>query len=116
MENNYTKILPHLFAACSLIEEQVKKLDKVEESMLVSDILELDGIKDILKKLFQTANFLQMSSAKNQITESARYISIYYGLLYIVRPSITRLVGAYVNPNIKANVIPAEYQQVVIMH
>lgn len=116
MENGYTKILPHLFAACALINSQINKLDTTEDTLLCSDLIELDSVKSTLKELQKTANYLQLSVAKCQLQESARLISIFYGLLFMIRPSITRLVATYVNPHIRGNTPEFQATDAVIMH
>ncbi len=93
----YANILPHLFAACSLIEVQLNKLEDKTAEISIADLSEIEGVKSAQKKLLQAANNLQLSIAKKDVVESGRLISVFYGLLYIVRPSITRLIEEYSN-------------------
>lgn len=116
MLTEYTKVLPHLFAACSLIEVQIKKLNELEDKLTISDLDEFNGVISTHKKLLQAANHLQLTIAKSDLKESARLISVFYGLLYIVRPSITRLVEQYSNNLPCAIMVKAINHEQVTMH
>ena len=113
---NYSELLPHLFASCSLIETQIKKLEDVSSKISTPDVIEFEGVIAAHKKLSQTANFLQLSIAKNDTAEIKRYISIFYGLLYMTRPSLTRLVSQYLSLSPCAVLVKASNQSEVIMH
>jgi hypothetical protein len=113
---DYAKILPHLFAACSLIDVQIKKLDEQEDKLLIADLVEINSVKSTHKKLLQTANHLQLTVAKNNVLESVRLLSVFYGLLYIIRPSITRLIEHYTNNLPCAILVKAIEKDQAIMH
>jgi hypothetical protein len=93
----YSELIPHLFSSCILIETQIKKLEEISSKFSRADLIEFQGVIDSHKKLKSTANLLQMTVAKKDIKETIKLISIFYGLLFISRPSVTRLVDEHLS-------------------
>lgn len=90
---NYQHLLPHVFSALSLLEVQYNtcKESSSKNDLLPGEKIELKNCEKIIAEMKKTANLFQLSNAKNFTLESHRLIQIFYGLLWIVRPSVLRL-------------------------
>ena len=88
----YNKYLPHLYGALNIMNSQLNEWDKnFESSLLPSEKSEMKTVREIASKMKKTVNFFQLESAKGNTKESVRLIQIFYGLLWMVRPSIEML-------------------------
>lgn len=93
---NIDNLLPHIFSTLSLIECQADELQETifTEKLLPAELIELRDLENGIKRLRQTANFIQLANAKNDILESHRLMQIFYGVLWIVRPSLQKMLDA----------------------
>jgi hypothetical protein len=100
---NFQDLVPHLIASLSLIEAQVNEWDKeqIDNSLLPSERDELKSVRSIVLEMRKTINLFQLAIAKGHSFESERQIKIFYGLLWMCRPSIQKTHDILSNSNIK---------------
>jgi hypothetical protein len=86
----FQNLIPHLSASLSLLEAQINEWDKqkIDSELLPSEREELKSTRSIILEMRKTINLFQLSNAKGDMLESHRLIQIFYGLLWMCRPSI----------------------------
>ncbi|HMO18697.1 MAG TPA: hypothetical protein PKA63_10490 [Oligoflexia bacterium] len=90
----FDHILPHIFSTLSLIEIQIDEVQNTDlsKNLLKGEINELSDLLSAKNRLKQTANYLQLSNAKGDTIEAHRLVQIFYGLVWIIRPSLMKFL------------------------
>ncbi len=88
----FESLIPHLVASLSLLEAQINEWDRdrMDETLLPSEKEEFRCVRSVILEMRKTVNLFQLASAKGDIVESYRLIKIFYGLLWMSRPSIQK--------------------------
>lgn len=89
----FQTLIPHLVASLSLLEAQLNEWDKnlLQESLLPSEREELKDLRSVILNMRKTINLFQLSNAKGETLECLRLIQVFYGLLWMSRPSIQKI-------------------------
>lgn len=90
---DFKDLIPHLSASLSLLEVQINEWDmeKRDSELLFSEKEELKSIRSVILEMRKTLNLFQLSNAKGNNVESYRLVKIFYGLLWMCRPSVQKI-------------------------
>jgi hypothetical protein len=87
---HFETIIPHLVASLTLLEAQINEWDRnlIDQTLLPSEKEEYKSVRSILLEMRKTINLFQLANARGDTLESFRLVKVFYGCLWMIRPSI----------------------------
>jgi hypothetical protein len=89
---HFESIIPHLIASLTLLEAQINEWDRnlIDKALLPSEKEEYKSVRSILLEMRKTINLFQLANAREDTLESFRLVKVFYGCLWMIRPSINK--------------------------
>jgi DNA polymerase III delta prime subunit len=96
-------LLNHVFSAVLHLERSLSEIDPLLSQ--APDANERKVIfaqhKKAVRQMRAAANRLQLANAADDVLESHRQITIFYGIQQMVRPEIMKMLASLLNPNVQ---------------